>query len=219
MIDAITRLIGALIWPSVAILALLKFSPHMHEFLSSLGELSLKGPGFEASAKRKQAEAAAALAAAGAARFDGAATPEVKAREASAAAELVTDEVTPKIIRKASRSRILWVDDRPSNNTLERRSLEALGFQFELATSTEEALQKIKYEQFDVVISDMGRPADSQAGYTLLDALRDSGDQTPFIVYAGSRAPHHNAEIKRRGGIGCTNRPDELFELVLHSLA
>lgn len=217
-LDAVTRLIGVVIWPGVIVIALVKLEPSFRDFFSSLGELSVKTPGFEASAKRRQAEVAAALGAAGAARFDGATTADVKAREASAAAQLVAETVTPKVIRRASRSKVLWVDDRPGNNVLERRSLEALGLQFDLATSTDEALSKVKSEQFDVIISDMGRPPDQTAGYTLLDALRSSGNQTPFIVYAGSRAPQHQSELKRRGGLGCTNRPDELFELVLEAL-
>jgi len=96
--------------------------------------------------------------------------------------------------------------------------LEAVGVTFVLATSTEEALEKVKQQSFEAIISDMGRPPDSQAGYTLLDKLRDSGNRTPFIIYAGSRAPEHRAEARRRGAIGCTNRPDELFEMVLSAL-
>jgi hypothetical protein len=52
----------------------------------------------------------------------------------------------------------------------------------------------------------------------LLDKLRESGNRTPFIIYAGSRAPEHQAEARRRGAIGCTNRPEELFEMVLSAL-
>lgn len=65
----------------------------------------------------------------------------------------------------------------------------------------------------------MGRAHDSQAGYTLLDKLRSSGDRTPFIIYASSRAPEHLAESKRRGAFGCTNRSDELFDMVLSAIA
>jgi CheY-like chemotaxis protein len=96
--------------------------------------------------------------------------------------------------------------------------LEALGVTFVLAKSTDEALDKLRPQSIDLIISDMGRPSDSQAGYTLLDKLRASGDRTPFVIYAGSRASEHRAEARRRGAIGCTNRPDELFEMVLSAL-
>jgi CheY-like chemotaxis protein len=93
-----------------------------------------------------------------------------------------------------------------------------VGVTFVLATSTEEAMDKVKRQSFDAIISDMGRPPDSRAGYTLLDKLRESGNRTPFIIYAGSDAPKDRAEARRRGAIGCTNRPDELFEMVLSTL-
>jgi CheY-like chemotaxis protein len=163
---------------------------------------------YEASGKR-QAEAAAALAAAAVSHPEAGASPEANARDARAAAQVVAEIVTPRMIRRAGRATVLWVDDRPSNNVHERQALEALGVTFVLATSTDEALEKFKYQSFDAIISDMGRPPDSEAGYTLLDALRKNGNQTPFIIYAGSRAPEHRAEARRRGAVGCTNRPDE----------
>jgi CheY-like chemotaxis protein len=110
------------------------------------------------------------------------------------------------------------VDDRPDNNIYERQALEALGMNFVLATSTEDALKKIARQRFDAIISDMGRPPDSRAGYTLLDKLRSSGDQTPFVIYAGSRDPDHVEESRRYGAIGCTNNANELFEMVLIAL-
>lgn len=115
---------------------------------------------------------------------------------------------------------VLWVDDNPNNILHERRSLEALGISFVLATSTEEALDKLERQYFDLIISDMGRPGDSQAGYILLDKLRSTGNSTPFIIYAtSSRDPKHIAESRRRGAVTCTNNPSELFEMVLFSLS
>jgi CheY-like chemotaxis protein len=190
----------------------------LREFFSSLGELSLKGAGFEASLKRKQAEVIAALSAAAASNPDGDKTRESVAKEAMIAADVVAEVVTPRVIRRASRSTVLWVDDNPNNNSYERQALEALGVSFVLALSTDEALNKISRQRFDAIISDMGRPPDSRAGYTLLDKLRSNGDQTPFIIYAGSRDPEHVAESRSRGAIGCTNNPNELFEMILFAL-
>lgn len=218
LIDSITKLMGVLAWPALLLFVLIRFGPAVREFFSSLGEFSLKGAGFEASAKRKQAEAAAALVAATVARPEEGATPEATAREARAVAQVVAEVATPRVIKRAGESTVLWVDDRPSNNIYERQALEALGISFVISTSTEDALEKIARQSFDAIISDMGRPPDPQAGYTLLDKLRAIGNKTPFIIYAGSRKPEHIAEAKRRGAIGCTNRPDELFQMVLAAL-
>ena len=218
VIDALTKLLGALAWPILVGYVLVRFAPAMSEFFASLGEFTFKGAGFEASAKRKQAEAAAALAAAAAARPNADSTPDSAARSAREAAEVVADAVTPRVLRKARRATILWVDDRPDNNIYERQSLEALGVTFVLAMSTEEALEKRKSQRFDAIISDMGRPPDNRAGYTLLKRLRDEGDQTPYVIYSGSNAPEHKAEARRAGALGCTNRASELFEYVLSAL-
>lgn len=113
---------------------------------------------------------------------------------------------------------MLWVDDRPNNNIYERQSLSALGVSFVLASSTEEALDLLAKHRFDVVISDMGRPPDARAGYTLLDQLRASGNKTPFVIYAGSNASEHKAEARAHGAIGSTNRAAELFEYVLAAI-
>ncbi len=114
---------------------------------------------------------------------------------------------------------ILWVDDHPGNNIHERQVMEALGLQFVTAVSTEEALKKVKTKSFGAIISDMGRPPDARAGYTLLKLLRDEGNKTPYIIYAGSRAPEHLKEAIEKGAVGTTNRPDELFKMVLSSVA
>ncbi len=218
LIDTVTKLLAVLIWPGVAVLILVRFGSSFRDFVANLGELSLKGAGFEASAKRKQVEAAAALAVAAASRPEPGSTPEAVAKDARAAFNVVTEVATPRAIRRAENSTVLWVDDNPNNNVHERTALEALGVKFELALSTDEALEKLKRRPYDAIISDMGRPPDSRAGYTLLDKLRESGDHTPFIIYAGSRAPEHRAEARRHGAVGCTNRPDELFEMVLSAL-
>jgi CheY-like chemotaxis protein len=218
LIDAVTKLLGVLVWPAIVLFVLVRFGPALREFFASLGEFSLKGAGFEASARRKQAEAAGALAAAAVSRREAGATPEATAQEAKHAVEIVTEATTSRALRRAAKSTVLWVDDRPDNNVHERQALEALDVNFVLSTSTDDALDEINRRSFDVIISDMGRPSDPQAGYTLLDRLRTSGNQTPFIIYAGSRAPEHWTEAQRRGALGCTNRPAELFELVLSAL-
>lgn len=215
--DAVSKLVGTLVWPCVILFVLTRYRHSLKEFFETLSEISLKGAGFEASAKRTKVEASAALVAAAVAHQEVGTTPESAANNVRAAATAV-EAVTLRTIRRAKKSTVLWVDDRPENNVNERRALEALGVNFVISTSTEDALTKMQKQKFDVIISDMGRPPDSRAGYTLLENIRQSGDRMPFVIYAGSRAPEHVAESRRRGAMGCTNRPDELFEYVLSAL-
>lgn len=216
-IDAFTGFLKVLIWPAICIFVLVRFGSVLRGFLSDLGELTLKGGGFEASAKRRM-EVTDALVAARLSRPDANASPETTAKDVAAIGHVVVERATPDVIRKTRHATLLWVDDHPDNNRYERQALEAMGISITLSTSTEDALEKLKTRNFDVIISDMGRPLDPRAGYTLLDKLRASGNRTPFIIYASSRAPQHRTEAKEHGAIDCTNRPDELFELVLHSL-
>jgi CheY-like chemotaxis protein len=218
MLDGVTKLLAVLAWPAILVFFLLRFRAPLGEFVTTLSEFSFKGGGFEASAKRKQTEVAAALGAATAAHPEAGVEGADMRQGTRAAAELVAEVVTPRVIRRAERSTLLWVDDRPNNNIHERQALEALGITVIIATSTDEALEKVARQPFDAIISDMGRPPDPRAGYTLLDELRATGNRTPFIIYASSRDPAHRAEARRRGAVGCTNRPDELFEMVLSAL-
>lgn len=121
-------------------------------------------------------------------------------------------------IRRLSGASILWVDDRPTNNNYARKALEALGIKFKISTSTDDAINRVKNEHFDAIISDMGRPPDQQAGYTLLENLRKMENNTPFIIYAGSNDPRHNALAKQKGAYGSTGNAETLFEFVTGAL-
>jgi CheY-like chemotaxis protein len=113
---------------------------------------------------------------------------------------------------------VLWVDDRPQNNVYERKAMEALGIRFTISTSTQDALEKLRSRKFDVIISDMGRPPDPRAGYTLLDEIRRLGMTTPYIIYAGSNALKHKEEARNHGAVGSTNNPQELLRLVTEAI-
>jgi len=141
--------------------------------------------------------------------------PAVEGQRAREIAAVVTEAVKRQSIRRLSEAIVLWVDDNPNNNVYERRALEALGIEFTLSMSTEDALEKVRPGRYAAIISDMGRAPDSQAGFTLLEELRKRGDATPFILYAGPRAIQLRDEARKRGAFGSTNNPEELFQLVL----
>jgi CheY-like chemotaxis protein len=212
-------------WPTIILITfvwiLLRFERSIKKFLENLGEVSLKAGGVEASAKRHQIEAAASLGAASAFHQMSVTDEHALPAEVSldAVAQVLSDAIEPTTARRLASASVLWVDDRPENNVYERKSLEALGVHFEMSTSTEDALKKIRQNDFDLVISDMGRPPDDKAGYTLLDRLRSLGNKIPFIIYAGSRAQEHRDEAIRHGAMGCTNSPQELFELVITAIS
>ena len=119
-----------------------------------------------------------------------------------------------------SQRTVLWADDKPENNRWERRALESYGIHFELATDTDAAVRAVAEKgPFAAIISDMGRPGDSQAGRTLLERLRQAGVTTPYFVYttigmAAALAP----SAAQAGANGVTGNPDALVEMVVSAV-
>jgi CheY-like chemotaxis protein len=214
LIDSVAQLLGVLVWPAVLLFVVMRFRVPLTEFIRDARQVRLKGAGFEASMTRQREQAVAALGAAVATRVDGEGSEQIIDPQ-----EVANALPSPRAQQRIQDTQVLWVDDRPDNNRYERGALEALGIRVDISTSTEDALDRMKWRSYDLVISDMGRPPDQRAGYTLLDTLRAQGDQTPYVIYASSRAPEHVAEARRHGAIGCTNSATELVEIVSAALA
>ena len=117
------------------------------------------------------------------------------------------------------RRRILWVDDRPDNNNYERQVFESLGLTFDLALSTDDAIERLSASRYGAIISDMGRREGPREGYRLLDAVRAFDRTTPFFIYAGSNAPEHKREAAEHEAQGCTNMANELVDMVTQALS
>ncbi len=112
-------------------------------------------------------------------------------------------------------ARILWVDDQPANNDSERNALLALGVEVAVARSTADALAALAEAPVRMIISDMQRPLDPAAGHTLLQALREQGDATPLLIYAGHCTDPQVANAQALGAIDCVSRVSELMFRVL----
>jgi CheY-like chemotaxis protein len=84
--------------------------------------------------------------------------------------------------------RILWVDDNPKNNSFVIATLEEKGARVDIATSTDEGVEKFRLMPYDIVISDMGRPESKRAGIDLVKEIRKSNRSIPFYIYCGSWA-------------------------------
>ena len=102
----------------------------------------------------------------------------------------------------------------------ERRAFEDYGMHFTLATSTDEAKQLLtRGARFAAIISDMGRPRDSEAGLTLLRWLGTTSHRdTPYFIYTTPAVAHDLAKHREPGLRGITGDPDALVEVVLEAL-
>lgn len=110
--------------------------------------------------------------------------------------------------------RVLWVDDNPSNNMIEKRMLERHKVAVYTVTNTEEALLLLSMYNYHAVISDMGRHGDSLAGLKLLQIMREQGIQTPFVLYTLLESNEQDQIIAEYGGQAVATRSDDLFKHV-----
>ena len=112
-------------------------------------------------------------------------------------------------------ARILWVDDRPDNNLFERATFKSMGISISLATSTDGAVALLKAEPADVLISDMERYGNREAGLQLLGRIQGLAERPGMIFYVGAFDKEKGTPP---GAFGITNRPDELIHYVLDLL-
>jgi hypothetical protein len=128
----------------------------------------------------------------------------------------------------AAQSRVLWVDDEPGGNVLERMTLVAWEVDIQAERTTDEAMRELTdpRQRFDLVISDWRRPGDSPetpAGLRLLEAMHDEGLEQRVIFYHGLVEQGELSERRRRArmacGVGATGSPGELLRWTLVELA
>jgi len=112
-------------------------------------------------------------------------------------------------------SNVLWIDDHADSIALEKQTLEALGVQVISAETTSLALEALRNQTIDLILSDIDRSGDPDEGVIAIPRLREAAPETPIIFYIG--------KIEREKGIpkgatGITNQPEELLHLVLDQL-
>lgn len=102
---------------------------------------------------------------------------------------------------KATGKRILWVDDRPKNNSFLVASLEERGARVDTALSTQEGLEKLKRQHYDIVVSDMGRPEGETAGIDLAIRMKSISPDVPIFIYCGKWAATNLREEALAAGV------------------
>lgn len=143
------------------------------------------------------------------------------AADAAAKATLEQVGTSAPVMRRATvvqralqGARILWIDDEPDGNALERATLGTFGVVVRTALSGEEAKRVLRGERFDLVISDISRPGESLAGIKDLPLLRLIAPDLPVIFYIMRMEPRGVPA----GAFGITARPDELLHLCMDAL-
>ncbi|MGS0680296.1 winged helix-turn-helix domain-containing protein [Shewanella sp. 125m-7] len=112
-------------------------------------------------------------------------------------------------------ARVLWVDDHPENNLVEKAYLEQINIGVYNTVTSEEALMLLTMYNYQAVISDMGRHGDSLAGLKLLQAMRAAGNRTAFYLYTYVESPGVVDAIYESGGQAVVLDSETLYKLVL----
>ena len=127
----------------------------------------------------------------------------------------VDDPTRPPRKGRGFGKKVLWVDDYPQNNAGVAEVLKRLGVTIVTALDTYEAMDQLQSDVFDLVISDMGRGSDSDAGLTLLREMHSLGNSTPFIVYASGKAvARTRSELISLGALDAVTGPTLLMNRV-----
>jgi CheY-like chemotaxis protein len=118
---------------------------------------------------------------------------------------------------------ILVVDDEPSSIFLFTGILEKEGYRVVSASSGEEALNRVKTDPPDLILSDLLMPR--LHGFNLLQELKNNEDtrQIPVIIAtAVYKGPLHRMEVKRLGAYDFLEKPvdpDVLVKAIEKALA
>jgi two-component system response regulator AtoC len=104
--------------------------------------------------------------------------------------------------------RILAVDDEPNMRRLLEISLRQAGYQALTASNGKEALEKLKTEQVDLVVSDLHMPG--MSGLELLKNIRSDNEAIPFIMVTAQGEISTAVEAMKLGAADYILRPFDL---------
>jgi chemosensory pili system protein ChpA (sensor histidine kinase/response regulator) len=108
---------------------------------------------------------------------------------------------------EAARHRVLVVDDSPSLRLLTTRQLEGIGCEVVTAKDGQQALERLRGGQFDLVITDLEMPRLN--GFGLLREMRADARWTgmPVVVITTRESANYRAEAAKLGAIDYLIKP------------
>jgi DNA-binding NtrC family response regulator len=96
--------------------------------------------------------------------------------------------------------RILIIDDEPDFHSLFTRVLTAEGYEVISVHSGEQALERITYEKFDLIILDLVLPPPGKSGIETLEAIRKINTETCVIITSAYATTEHAVEAVMEKG-------------------
>jgi CheY-like chemotaxis protein len=121
-------------------------------------------------------------------------------------------ERAPQPIEQVPGLRILAVDDEPSLGQMIARMLTPEGHAVVVATSGEEAMERLATMPFDLVISDVGM-GEGMNGWELADRVRAAHPELRFLLATGWGAEIDPEEARASGVAGVIAKPYRVADL------
>ncbi len=116
-----------------------------------------------------------------------------------------------KMTNQKSKATILLVDDESEIRDIMGILVSSLGCDFLEAGDGEEALEVLKKEHVDVIISDIMMPR--MSGMTLLKILREEGNSDPFIFVTAYPSKDTTVQALRLGAFDFIEKPFDAEEI------
>jgi CheY-like chemotaxis protein len=204
------KALAALLWPILILVVFLNARHKLYAFLSR-DNLSIKVAGMEisvADATKNLGTEVADLQKRLAdleTKLSGSKVPAIDPSQSTAAKDSrnsVSESLPPRSFS------ILWVDDVPSNNAFLIDQFQKDGVDVKLALSTAQGIKDIKSNNFDAVITDLGREEEGRdnpfAGLDLVKEIRSVNSEIPILVFASYRAIQNQIKLLKAGATKVT---------------
>lgn len=103
--------------------------------------------------------------------------------------------------QKLVKRKVLWVDDYPSNNEAIIDLYRQQGVDFDLALNTAQALDYLAKEEYDLVISDIRRSSEPDAGVRMIREInRHFGSPPPILIFSSIQAVEYFGKSAKKEG-------------------
>ncbi len=121
---------------------------------------------------------------------------------------------------KPIKRKVLWVDDHPKNNAALIDLFRPQGVEFDLALNTNQALDRLANGDYGLIISDMGRDRESDAGIKMIREIdRRFGSGPPVLIYCSSGAVQRYGDAAKKAGAALvTDNPRDLIAKMTSAL-
>lgn len=103
--------------------------------------------------------------------------------------------------------KVLIVEDHADSREILKLQLQALGYEVAMATSGEEALEKVLTEAPNIIIMDLGLPG--MSGIEAAAKLKENTETTklPVLAYTAWREDQFKAKAKEAGMVAYLTKP------------